>query len=68
MRKTIDSILYGFVILAGIALIAWGLNHFFGAVVTAIYAVMSIIGMVSCLYEMHHALLMMDEDLSTKNQ
>lgn len=68
MRKTVDSILYGFVILAGIVLTAWGLNYFFGAVLAAIYAVMSIISMVSCLYEMYRAPLMTDEDPSTKNQ
>jgi len=61
MRKNIRNILYGSLLLAGILLVALVLNHFFGAVVAGIYAVLSIIGFVWTLHEIHIAPLKEEE-------
>lgn len=66
MKDNIKNIMCGGLLLVGI--VAWVLNHYFGAVVSGIYATISIISSVFGAYELHHAPVMEEEELSTENQ
>ena len=68
MKDNIKNIMCGGLLLVGIGIVAWVLNHYFGAVVSGIYATISIISVVFGAYELHHAPVMEEEELSTENQ
>lgn len=68
MKEAIRNIMYGGLLLVGIALVALVLNHYFGATVAVIYAIFSAISYVFGAYELHHAPVMEDEVPSTMNQ
>jgi len=67
MKKNIKNIMYGGLLIVGIGIVALVLNHYFGAVVSGIYATISIISFIFGAYELHHA-PMMEEEPSTENQ
>ena len=66
MKDNIKNIMCGGLLLVGI--VAWVLNHYFGAVVSGIYATISIISFVLGAYELYHAPVMKEEEPSTENQ
>lgn len=68
MKDNIKNIMCGGLVLVGIGIVAWVLNHYFGAVVSGIYATISIISFVLGAYELYHAPVMKEEEPSTKNQ
>lgn len=67
MKDSIKNIMYGGLLLVDIGIVALVLNHYFGAVVSGIYATISIISFAFGAYELHHA-PMMEEEPSTENQ
>ena len=68
MKDNIKNIMCGGLLLIGIGMVAWVLNHYFGAVVSGIYATISIISFVFGAYELHRAPVMEEEEPSTENQ
>ena len=68
MKNNFKNIMYGGLLLVGIGIVAWVLNHYFGAVVSGVYATISIISFVFGAYELHHAPVMEEEEPSTENQ
>ena len=67
MKDNFKNIMYGGLLLIGIGVVALVLNHYFGAVVSGIYATISIISFAFGAYELHHAPVM-EEEPSTENQ
>lgn len=67
MKDRVKNVMYGGLFLIGIGIIAWVLNHYFGAVVSGIYATISILSFAFGAYELHHAPVM-EEEPSTENQ
>lgn len=67
MKDSIKNVMYGGLLLVGIGIVALVLNHYFGVVVSGIYATISIISFAFGAYELHHA-PMMEEEPSTENQ
>ena len=51
MKDNIKNIVCGGLLLVGIGIVAWVLNHYFRAVVSGIYATISIISFVFGAYE-----------------
>lgn len=69
MRKMIHPVLYACLHLLGTVSLADMLYFAFGAIVTVIYVLISIIVLAYILYELYRAPLMEDEDdPSTDNQ